>query len=163
MKMKKVFLLCLMAFSAFAITACSDDDDNSTDNAINQSYIKYQLTLSDHFLQFYDISATCTDLDGTTHQYDITNKSWIQKWSENTDKGKLSPKITIIATLKPSYDTHTAQQYTLSYEFRANWYSKTNTAKSHSTKTSSVFSSSEKLEAFLAKYPQITIVKYPSE
>lgn len=160
--MKKLLCLGLLAVAAAAFTACSDDSNDGLYDGVNNSYVKYKVTIDDDLLLYYDITGTYADLDGNEQVVKITSTSPEVKKFEKTgvDVGKISPKMLIRGVRNDNeVKVDESKSYTIKNTYRVSWYSKTSTAGT-STDTLAQVLSGAKLKAYIDANPTLQIIKY---
>lgn len=159
--MKKTLWLCLAALVAVVATACSDDDGDIY-QGVNNSYVKYELTLNQQLINYYDVTATYTDLDGTDYvvKVETATPDAVKFEKKNTDAGKLSPRVTVTAKRKDGDVTlEDSKAYTWTCTCKISYYSPTNTAKNASVDNTRTFTGSE-LTSYIAANPRLTLISY---
>lgn len=158
--MKKLIGLCLLGLVAFVAASCSDND--RIYDGVNNSYVKYEVTVSQHLYKYYDVQGTFAGFDNTWATVKLDGNTHTEKFQKTgEDVGKITPQFEVTGTRnsRSLSDIDEAKSYTVTNGFKISYYSPTATAKNMADTTTSVMSGA-KLKEYINNHPTLTFASY---
>ncbi len=135
---------------------------NSGDGVMERpdyTMVKYDLTFTDEFLAFYDVTVTYMTVDGRKLTETVTSISWA--YSEKSEENHSSFYLAANATCKPKDKRPTlgskVESVTFSCEYSAEYYSKATSAKRIHNKGAYATVKKENIDAYLDEHPSVKI------
>lgn len=160
--MKKIMGLCLMGLVALLVASCSDDNDRIYEG-VNNSYVKYEISVSQNIFKYYDVQATYKTLDEDTWAVvPMTANTATEKVQKTgVDVGKITPELLVEGTrnARSLDDIDDAKNYTVSSGYKISWYSPTATAKNLADTTTNVMTGAQ-LKEYVNSHERLTFINY---
>lgn len=160
-KSKSILMLLAGMFMATAFTSC--DDDNGKVTLPEQTTVKYYLSVSPDFLQFYDITVSYKTAAGIEQTATVTTSPW--KFQETVNGRYYIYKFNTTATLKTPY-TIPADQKEFTFQWNSSAYFTNNTASNTYSynPTEYVFNETmETLQEFFDKHASIKLTEFEGD
>lgn len=158
--MKKILKATLLAMLTLVVAACGSDDDDYAD-AVNNSYVSYEITVDQQLLEYYDVQADYKGFDGESTVEPINSSTPDKKKFEkkHQDVGKISPRLRVYGFRKEGATVDQSKSYTLKSSYKIGCYSPTNTAKNY-TGESAKSLTGEQMAKYVADNAELVILSY---
>lgn len=156
---QSVTLLLLLMIMTVVPSSCGDDDDGVMERPDYTSII-YKIALSEDLMNFYNVTAVYTLLDGTEITEDIQNTSWEKKDKVDGER-RSQVKLTVTAKKRPAIPTYDMKRnYLLECDYSAEYYTKTTSAKREARKGLNQTVKGENIKTFLEANETILLIDY---
>lgn len=158
--MKKYLVFTFMALLLLPLVeACRPNSGDGVMERPNYTMVNYQLTFTEHFLQFYDVAVTYQTVDGKNLTETVTLQNW--QYKEKSEEPYSNFFLSAIATAKPKDKRgvlgKNVEEVELSCDYSAEYYSKVTSAKRIHNKGAYATVKKENIDAYLADHTTIKI------
>lgn len=135
--MKKIMLMSLVALLSMAFTACGDDDDNNGggNGGKTQAYVEYTINISDEIVNYYDLTATYTTLDGTTVEEKLSTGKVTKRIAKSGTGTDTKPYVVVIGVRNGktiTLDDNTSYKLDCAVSIKGQYSNDGNIVKEHS-------------------------------